>query len=44
MRRQGAVRLAGGDWMRTLVDEAALVEDLDTLIRFQRRSLMATHL
>ena len=38
-RRQGAVRLAGGDWMRTLVDEAALVEDLDTLIRFQRRSL-----
>ena len=38
-RRQGAVRLAGGDWMRTLVDEAALIEDLDTLIRFQRRSL-----
>ena len=38
-RREGAVRLAGGDWMRTLVDEAALVEDLDTLIRFQRRSL-----
>ena len=25
--------------MRTLVDEAALIEDLDTLIRFQRRSL-----
>ncbi len=38
-RREGAVRLAGGDWMRTLVDEAALVEDLDSLIRFQRRSL-----
>ena len=38
-RREGAVRLAGGDWMRTLVDEAALIEDLDTLIRFQRRSL-----
>ncbi|MBK71365.1 MAG: hypothetical protein CMB43_02925 [Euryarchaeota archaeon] len=38
-RREGAVRLAGGDWMRTLVDEAALVEDLDTLIRFQRRSI-----
>ena len=38
-RREGAVRLAGGDWMRTLVDEAALVEDLDTLIRFQMRSL-----
>ena len=38
-RREGAVRLAGGDWMRTLVDEAALIEDLDTLIRFQRRSI-----
>ena len=38
-RRQGAVRLAGGDWMRTLVDDAALQEDLDTLIQFQRRSL-----
>lgn len=38
-RREGAVRIAGGDWMRTLVDEAALQEDLDTLIRFQRRSL-----
>ena len=38
-RREGAVRLAGGDWMRTLVDEAALQEDLDTLIQFQRRSL-----
>ncbi len=38
-RRQGAVKLAGGDWMRALVDEAALVEDLDTLIQFQRRSI-----
>ena len=38
-RREGAVKLAGGDWMRTLVDEAALVEDLDSLIQFQRRSL-----
>ena len=38
-RREGAVKIAGGDWMRTLVDEAALQEDLDTLIRFQRRSL-----
>ena len=38
-RREGAVRLAGGDWMRTLVDEAALKEDLDTLVRFQRRSM-----
>ncbi|MBT4925203.1 MAG: hypothetical protein HON16_05585 [Euryarchaeota archaeon] len=38
-RREGAVKLAGGDWMRTLVDEAALEENLDTLIQFQRRSL-----
>ena len=38
-RREGAVKLAGGDWMRTLVDEAALEEDLDSLIQFQRRSL-----
>ena len=38
-RREGAVKLAGGDWMRTLVDDAALNEDLDTLISFQKRSL-----
>ena len=38
-RREGAVKLAGGDWMRTLVDEAALEEDLDSLIQFQMRSL-----
>ncbi len=38
-RREGAVKLAGGDWMRTLVDEAALEEDIDSLIQFQRRSL-----
>ena len=27
--------LADGDWMRDFVDEAALQEDLDALIRFQ---------
>ncbi len=34
-RREGAVMLADGDWMRDFVDEAALQEDLDALIRFQ---------
>ena len=34
-RREGAVMMADGDWMRDFVDEAALQEDLDSLIRFQ---------
>ena len=34
-RREGAVMMADGDWMREFVDEAALQEDLDALIRFQ---------
>ena len=38
-RREGAVKFAGGDWMRELVDEAAIREDLDGLIQFQRRSI-----
>jgi hypothetical protein len=38
-RREGAVKFAGGDWMRDLVDEAAINEDLDGLIQFQRRSI-----
>jgi len=38
-RREGAVKIAGGDWMRTLVDESALAEDIDSLIQFQRRSI-----
>tara|TARA_B100001093_G_scaffold2499_3_gene2490 strand:- start:32160 stop:35318 length:3159 start_codon:yes stop_codon:yes gene_type:complete len=38
-RREGAVKFAGGDWMRALVDEAAISEDLDGLIQFQRRSI-----
>ncbi|MBT5594420.1 MAG: tetratricopeptide repeat protein [Euryarchaeota archaeon] len=38
-RREGAVKFAGGDWMRELVDDAAIREDLDGLIQFQRRSI-----
>ncbi|MEJ6563638.1 MAG: tetratricopeptide repeat protein [Euryarchaeota archaeon] len=38
-RREGAVKFAQGDWMRSLVDEAAIAEDLNTLIQFQRRSI-----
>ena len=38
-RREGAVKFAEGDWMRSLVEEAAISEDLDALIQFQRRSL-----
>ena len=39
-RREGEVQLASGDWMREIVDTAALNEDLDTLIRFQKQRLM----
>ncbi len=38
-RREGAVKFAEGDWMRSLVEEAAISEDLDALIQFQRRSI-----
>ncbi len=38
-RREGAVMLAGGDWMREYIDDAALQEDLDGLIRFQKQSI-----
>ena len=31
-RREGAVKFAEGDWMRTLVEEAAISEDIDSLI------------
>ena len=31
--------LAGGDWMREYIDNAALQEDLDALIRFQKQSI-----
>ena len=36
-RREGAVMTGGGDWMRDIVDQAALNDDLDSLIRFQMR-------
>ena len=38
-RREGAVKLEGGGWMRQAVEIAAHNEDLDTLINFQRRSI-----
>ncbi len=34
-RREGAVMSGGSDWMRDTVDQAALNEDIDALIRFQ---------
>ena len=36
-RREGAVMSGGSDWMRDTVDQAALNDDLDALIRFQNR-------
>ena len=38
-RREGAVKLEGGGWMRQAVEIAARSEDLDSLIAFQRRSI-----
>ena len=38
-RRDGAVKLEGGGWMRQAVETAARAEDLDSLIAFQRRSI-----
>jgi hypothetical protein len=38
-RREGAVKLEGGGWMRQAVEIAARGEDLDSLIAFQRRSI-----
>lgn len=38
-RRDGAVKLEGGGWMRQAVEVAARSEDLDSLIAFQRRSI-----
>ena len=34
-RREGAVELAGGDWLRNIIEDAAGLEDLDMLIRIQ---------
>lgn len=36
-RREGAVMSGGSDWMRDTVDQAALNDDLDALIRFQNK-------
>ena len=38
-RREGAIMSGGGNWMFDLVDESALSNDLDALIRFQERSI-----
>jgi hypothetical protein len=38
-RREGAVKLEGGGWMRQAVEIAARGEDLDSLVAFQRRSI-----
>ena len=38
-RREGAIMSGGGNWMFDLVEEAALLNDLDGLIRFQSRSI-----
>ena len=40
-RREGAVMSGGSDWMRDTVDQAALNDDLDALIRFQNREFDA---
>ena len=36
-RREGAIMSGGGNWMFDLIDESALSNDLDGLIRFQNR-------
>ena len=38
-RREGAIMSGGGNWMSDLVAEAGLKNDLDSLIRFQDRSI-----
>ena len=38
-RREGAIMSGGGNWMFDLVEESALNNDLDALIRFQERSI-----
>jgi len=40
-RREGAVMSGGGDWIRDIVDEAAMRDDVDELRRFQYRDLNA---
>jgi len=38
-RREGAIMSGGGNWMFDLIDDAALKNDVDSLIRFQNRSI-----
>ncbi len=38
-RREGAIMSGGGNWMFDLIDESALRNDIDGLVRFQRRSI-----
>lgn len=38
-RREGAIMSGGGNWMFDIVDEAAQRNDVDGLVRFQRRSI-----
>ncbi|MBT4067054.1 MAG: tetratricopeptide repeat protein [Euryarchaeota archaeon] len=38
-RREGAIMSGGGNWMFDLIDESALKNDVDGLIRFQNRSI-----
>ena len=38
-RREGAIMSGGGNWMSDLVAEAGLKNDIDSLIRFQDRSI-----
>ena len=38
-RREGAIMSGGGNWMFDLVEDSALNNDIDALIRFQNRSI-----
>ena len=38
-RREGAIMSGGGNWMFDLIDDAAMKDDVDALIRFQNRSI-----
>ncbi|MDC0556187.1 hypothetical protein OAO34_00165 [Candidatus Poseidoniaceae archaeon] len=38
-RREGVILSGGGNWMFDIVDEAALQNDIDGLVRFQQRSI-----
>jgi len=38
-RREGAIMSGGGNWMFDLIEDAALKNDIDSLVRFQDRSI-----